>query len=218
MQNLLHRSIVKTGYLCYLVIVLKHGGFDLGFLELFLLSIGLAMDTFAVGICIGLTFKKITIRKALTVGLYFGIFQAVMPVIGFFAATLFAERITDFSSWIAFGLLCFIGGKMIFDGLKKGDRLNDSEDEQSLKFIKMLPLAIATSIDALAVGVSFAFLEVNLLPAVTLIGVTTLVLSIVGLRIGNLFGLKFRSKAQVLGGVILVLIGTRVLIEHMITS
>lgn len=186
----------------------------MGFIELFILAIGLAMDTFAVGICIGLTFKKITIKKALTVGLYFGIFQAAMPVIGYFAATLFAERVTYFSSWIAFGLLCFIGGKMILDSFKKDDCPTDSESEQSLKFAKMLPLAIATSIDALAIGVSFAFLEVSLLPAVTLIGVTTLILSIIGLKIGNLFGLKFRSKAQVLGGIILILIGVRILLEH----
>jgi len=183
----------------------------LGFIELFLLSVGLAMDTFAVGICIGLTFKKVTIKNALIVGLYFGVFQAGMPLIGYFTAALFAERVAAFSSWIAFGLLCLIGGKMISDSFQKEEV---AENEQSLKFVKMLPLAIATSIDALAVGVSFAFLEVNVLPAILLIGVTTLVLSIIGLKIGNVFGLKFRSKAQVLGGAILILIGVRILSEH----
>lgn len=184
----------------------------MGLIELFLLAIALAMDTFAVGICIGLTFKKVTVKKALTVGLYFGIFQAAMPVIGFFAATLFADRIDAFSSWIAFVLLCFIGGKMIFDSFIKDDRPDDTESEQSLTPAKMLPLAVATSIDALAVGVSFAVLKVNILPAILIIGVTTFVLSIVGLKIGHLFGLKFRSKAQILGGVILILIGVRILL------
>lgn len=183
----------------------------MGFIDLFIIAIGLAMDTFAVGICIGLTFKKFTIKKALIVGLYFGIFQAVMPLIGYFAAGIFADRVDAFSSWIAFGLLCLIGGKMIFDSFKKEEA---SENEQSLRLTKMLPLAIATSIDALAIGVSFAFIEVNVLSAVLLIGVTTLVLSIIGLKIGNVFGLKFRSKAQILGGAILILMGTRILLEH----
>jgi len=188
----------------------------LNLIELLLLAVALAMDTFAVGICIGLTFKKVTIKKALTVGLYFGIFQAVMPLIGFFITIIFAGRVNidAFSSWIAFALLCFIGGKMILDSLKKDD-CPDTSDEQSLKFTKMLPLAIATSIDALAVGVSFAFLEVNIIPAVLLIGVTTLILSIIGLKIGNVFGLKFRSKAQMLGGIILIILGTRILLDHL---
>jgi len=182
----------------------------LNFVELFLLSVGLAMDTFAVGICIGLTFPKITLKKALIVGLYFGIFQAIMPIIGYYTATLFAERITVYSSWIAFGLLCFIGIKMIVDSFKKEDV---PDEEHSLKAAKMLPLAIATSIDALAVGVSFAFLEVKLLPAVSLIGITTLMLSIIGLKIGNVFGIKFKSQAQILGGVILILLGVKILLE-----
>jgi len=182
----------------------------LSFIELFLLSVGLAMDTFAVGICIGLTFPKVTLKKALIVGLYFGIFQAVMPIIGYYTATLFAERITVYSSWIAFGLLCFIGIKMIVDSFKKEDV---PDEEHSLKAAKMLPLAIATSIDALAVGVSFAFLEVTLLPAVSLIGITTLILSIIGLKIGNMFGIKFKSQAQILGGIILILLGVKILLE-----
>jgi len=189
-----------------------HGGHTLSFLELFLLATGLSMDAFAVAICIGLTIPKITIKKALIVGLYFGIFQAVMPIIGYFAATLFAERILAYSSIIAFVLLCFIGVKMIIDAFKKEDT---PEKEYSLSASQMLPLAIATSIDALAVGVSFAFLEVNIFPAVSLIGITTLLLSIVGVKVGNLFGIKFKSKAQLLGGIILVLLGIKILLEGM---
>ena len=179
-------------------------------IELFLLAVGLSMDAFAVAICIGLTIPKITIKKALIVGLYFGIFQAVMPIIGYFAATIFAERIIAYSSWIAFGLLCFIGGKMIFDSFKKEEISNK---EHSLKASQMLPLAIATSIDALAVGVSFAFLEVRIIPAVSLIGVTTLIISMIGVKIGNVFGIRFKSQAQLLGGIILVLLGLKILLE-----
>jgi len=182
----------------------------LSFIELFLLSIGLAMDTFAVGICIGLTLPKITIKKALTVGFYFGVFQAAMPVIGYFAATLFAERVTAYSHWVAFGLLGFIGIKMVIDSFKKDEACGQ---EQSLKPSQMLPLAIATSIDALAVGVSFAFLEVQIIPAVSLIGITTLTLSIIGLKIGNLFGARFKKQAQVFGGFILIMIGLKILLE-----
>ena len=180
------------------------------FFELFLLAVGLSMDTFAVGICIGLTLIKFSIKKALIAGLYFGIFQAVMPVIGYYTATLFAERIVAYSSWIAFGLLCFIGIKMILDSLKKEEI---PAGEYSLKAVQMLPLAIATSIDALAVGVSFAFLEVSILPAVILIGVTTLIISAAGVKIGNVFGIRFKAKAQILGGIVLVLLGLRILLE-----
>ena len=184
----------------------------MSFIELFLLAVGLAMDTFAIGICIGLTMVKFSMKKALIIGLYFGVFQAVMPIIGFFTATLFAERIIAYDHWIAFGLLGFIGGKMIVDSFRK-DEVPDKE--HSLSFAAMLPLAVATSIDALAVGVSFAFLEVNIIPAVLLIGVITLVISMIGVKIGNIFGVRFKSKAQVLGGVILVLIGLKILLEHL---
>jgi len=181
-------------------------------IELFLLSIGLAMDTFAVGICIGLTIPKITLKKALTVGLYFGIFQAAMPVIGYFTAMIFAARVIAYGSWIAFGLLCFLGIKMIIDSLKKEDC---PEKEHSLKFAKMLPLAIATSIDALAVGVSFAFIEVRMVPAVLLIGITTLLISMIGVKTGNIFGRRFKAQAQILGGIILILLGGKILLEYL---
>jgi len=188
----------------------------MSFVELFILAVGLAMDTFAVGICAGLTMAKVSVRKALTIGLYFGIFQAGMPVIGYFLATTFADKIIAYDHWVAFGLLSFIGGKMILDGLKKEESSkNEQTTEFSTKPSKMLPLAIATSIDALAVGVSFAFLQVKLIPAVTLIGLTTLVISIIGIKIGNIFGIKFKSKAQFAGGAVLILIGLKILLEHL---
>jgi len=182
----------------------------LGFLELLLLAVGLSMDAFAVAVCIGLSMMKANMKKALTVGLYFGVFQAVMPLIGYFAAALFAEKIIAYSHWIAFGLLCFLGGKMIADSFGKEVR----PDAYSIKPSKMLPLALATSIDALAVGVSFAFLQVSIIPAVSVIGVTTLILSMAGVKTGNIFGVRFKSKAQLSGGIILALIGLKILLEH----
>lgn len=202
-------------------------------LELFLIAIGLSMDAFAVAVCSGLSMSRITVKKSLIIGLYFGLFQAVMPFIGYILATQFADKIIAFDHWIAFALLCFIGGKMLVGSFKKegcpdrecpdetcadrecpgGERPNGKE--ASLKPANMLPLALATSIDALAVGVSFAFLRVKIVPAIFSIGVTTLILSMLGVKIGNLFGLKFKSKAEFAGGIILVLIGLKILLEHM---
>jgi len=179
-------------------------------LELTLLAVGLSMDAFAVAVCIGLTIPKITVKKAIIAGLYFGVFQAVMPIIGYYTARLFAERVTAYSSLIAFVLLCFIGGKMILDSFKKEDV---KDEEYTFKIAQMLPLAIATSIDALAVGVSFTFLDVNLFPAVLIIGITTFTLSIVGLKIGNIFGIRFKTQAQILGGIILILLGLKILLD-----
>ena len=183
-------------------------------IELFILAVGLSMDAFAVAICAGLTMPKATIKKSLIVGLYFGVFQAVMPLIGYFAATLFADYIIAYDHWVAFTLLCFLGGRMIWGSFKKEDDA-DEQGEASLKPSKMLPLAVATSIDALAVGVSFAFLKVNIAPAVSFIGVTTLVISMAGVKIGNVFGKRFKSKAELAGGIILVMIGAKILIEHL---
>ena len=204
----------------------------MGFIELFLLAAGLSMDAFAVAICAGLTMSKINIKKALIVGLYFGVFQAGMPIIGFFAANLFAERVAEYSHWIAFGLLGFLGVKMIIDSFKKGGCSDRNRrglagirsncacgceeqsrcEEQSLKPSKMLPLAVATSIDALAAGVSLAFLQVSIIPAASFIGIITLVVSMVGVKVGNIFGLKLKSKAQLAGGIVLVLIGLRIVL------
>jgi putative Mn2+ efflux pump MntP len=181
-------------------------------IELLLLAVGLSMDAFAVAVCAGLTMKKAALKKMLAVGLYFGVFQALMPLIGYLTAALFADQIISYDHWIAFVLLCFLGGKMIFGSFKKEDR---QDEETSLKPAKMLPLALATSIDALAVGVSFAFLRVSIAPAVLFIGITTLVISMIGVKIGNVFGTKFKSKAELAGGFILIFIGLKILIEHL---
>lgn len=204
----------------------------MNFLELLLIAIGLSMDAFAVAVCAGLTMPKVTIKKSLIVGLYFGVFQALMPFIGYMLATQFADKIISFDHWIAFALLCFIGGKMVVGSFKK-DGCSDREcpietctdrecpggerpntEEASLKPAKMLPLALATSIDALAVGVSFAFLKINIVPAVISIGIITLALSMVGVKIGNVFGKRFKSKAELAGGIILLLMGLKILLEH----
>ena len=202
-------------------------------LELFLIAIGLSMDAFAVAICAGLTMPKMSVKKALVIGLYFGIFQAGMPLIGYMAATSFADMILNYDHWIAFLLLCFLGGKMILgsfrqEGCPDRECPNDMcvdricpggvkpvVEEASVAPSQMLPLAIATSIDALAVGVSFAFLRISIAPAVVLIGLTTFVLSIAGVKIGNVFGTRYKAKAEFTGGVILVLIGLKILLEHL---
>ena len=190
-------------------------------IELLLLAVGLSMDAVAVAVCIGLDISKADMKKSLTVGLYFGVFQAVMPLIGYLAATIFAEGIISYDHWIAFALLCFLGIKMIAGSLKKDTRESKEQTEKSggkktsLTPRHMLPFALATSIDALAVGVSFAFLRVDIIPAVSFIGIVTLLLSMIGVKIGNMFGLKLKSKAEIAGGVILVLIGAKILLEHM---
>ena len=187
----------------------------MGFAELFLLAIGLSMDAFAVSICLGLNTEKNVIKKSLVAGLYFGIFQAVMPLVGYMAAMLFADKIIAYDHWIAFLLLCFLGGKMIAGSLKKGsDKQPDNKDD-SFKASQMLLLAFATSIDALAVGISLAFLRVRIIPAVTLIGATTFLISMAGVKIGNVFGSRFKSKAELAGGIILVLIGLKIMLEHL---
>jgi len=183
----------------------------LGLIELFLLAVGLSMDALAAAICIGLSMQRITLKKSATVGAYFGVFQAAMPLVGYLVATLFANAITAIDHWIAFALLCFLGVKMIIGSLKKEET---DDEEASLSIAAMLPLAIATSIDALAVGVSLAFLKVDILPAVLFIGIVTFSLSAIGVKIGNLFGMRFKSKAELAGGVILVLIGAKILLEH----
>ena len=187
----------------------------MSFIELFLLATGLSMDAFAVSICLGLNTEKSVLKNSLVAGLYFGIFQAVMPLIGFMAATLFASKIIAYDHWIAFALLCFLGGKMIIGSLKKESEKLPDNTENSMKPSQMFPLAIATSIDALAVGVSLAFLRVRIIPAVTFIGLTTFIISMAGVKIGNVFGSRFKSKAELAGGIILVLIGLKILFEHL---
>lgn len=182
----------------------------MGIGELFLIAVGLSMDAFAVAICKGLSLQKLRARDALVVGLYFGVFQAGMPLIGFLLGGAFANVISRYDHWITFVLLALIGGNMI-----KESREQDCDCDASLRVLDMLGLAVATSIDALAVGVTFAFLEVSILPAVSLIGVTTFVLSALGVLLGHLFGLKYKSRAELFGGVVLVLMGLNILLEHL---
>jgi putative Mn2+ efflux pump MntP len=185
----------------------------MGLFELFLIAVGLSMDAFAVAVCAGLSMRRASLQKSLIIGLYFGIFQAGMPLLGYFLGAQFADKITKFDHWIAFVLLAFIGGKMVWEGLR-GD-VRQVEEEMPLRVSKMLPLALATSIDALAVGVSFAFLNVSIVPAASVIGSVTLLLSMAGVKVGNIFGTKFKSKAELAGGAILILMGVKILLEHL---
>lgn len=182
----------------------------MGFIELFILAVGLSMDAFAVSICKGLSVQRLRPRHALICGAYFGGFQALMPLIGWLLGRQFEELIKSIDHWIAFGLLVLIGANMIRESFGKDEEVNDS-----FSFKTMLPLAIATSIDALAVGVTFAFLEVQIVPAILLIGVTTFAISAAGVKIGNVFGAKYKSKAELAGGMILILLGIKILIEHL---
>ena len=171
------------------------------------------MDAFAVSVCMGLSMKKAKSSVCLSAGLYFGAFQFVMPVIGYLAGAQFADKITSIDHWIAFLLLGLIGGKMIKDSFEKEHPADKQEVSVSPK--RMLPLAVATSLDALAVGISFAFLNVEIIPAASFIGGTTFVLSILGVLAGSAFGVKYKSKAELAGGVILVIIGIKTLVEHL---
>ena len=187
----------------------------MGFFEMFLLAVGLSMDAFAVSVCKGLSMKKAGAREGVICGAWFGGFQALMPVIGFFLGTLFADAIEAFDHWIAFILLAIIGGKMIWEVIKGEEDGCETCGEDKLDLKQLLVMAIATSIDALAVGITFAFLRVNIVPAVSLIGITTFVLSFIGVAIGNRFGSKYKSKAELAGGIVLVLIGLKILLEHL---
>ena len=178
---------------------------------LFVTAVGLSMDAFAVSVCKGLAMKKLSVKKAFVIGLWFGCFQALMPTLGYLLGTRFEKYVTAIDHWIAFVLLVLIGANMIKEALsKEEDSANDSVDIKT-----MFLLAVATSIDALAVGVTYAFLQVQIVPAVTFIGVITFCLSVAGVKIGNVFGLKYKSKAEITGGVILIVMGTKILSEHL---
>jgi len=182
----------------------------LRFFEIFLIAISLSMDAFAVSVCKGLSVGKVKLRHMLIAGVYFGGFQALMPLIGYFLGTQFRSLIERCDHWIVFALLSVIGIHMIRESKEANDSLNNS-----FSFAAMLPLALATSIDALAVGVTFAFLNVSIFSAVSLIGVTTFILSVVGVKVGNVFGLKYKSKAEFAGGFVLILMGVKILLEHL---
>ena len=187
----------------------------MGFAELFLIAVGLSMDAFAVSVCKGLAMKKCTWGKAGLVGAYFGLFQAGMPLAGYFLGVQFRDIITSIDHWIAFILLGVIGGNMIREVFGDDGEECCQDTDASLDVRTMLGLAVATSIDALAVGVTFAFLKVDIVPAVSFIGIITLTLSVAGVRIGNIFGTRYQAKAQLLGGVILIFMGIKILIEHL---
>ena len=180
-------------------------------IELFILALGLSMDAFAVSICKGLSVPKLQAKHCLICGVYFGGFQALMPLLGWLLGIRFQSLITNIDHWIAFVLLAVIGANMIKESFSKEEECPDA----SFGFKTMLTLAVATSIDALAVGVTFAFLDVTIVPAVLLIGATTFVCSAVGVKIGNVFGNRFQSKSEFCGGVVLIAIGLKILIEHL---
>ena len=183
----------------------------MGILSILVIAVGLAMDAFAVAICKGLSMKKMNWSKALRVGGYFGFFQAVMPLIGYLLGVGFHEKVTSVDHWFAFILLSAIGINMIKEALsKEEDCKNDRVD-----FKEMVVLAIATSIDALAVGITMAFLDVNIITAVLAIGIITFIISVIGVKIGNIFGDKYEKKAEFIGGVILILMGLKILLEHL---
>ena len=184
----------------------------MGLAELFVIAVGLSMDAFAVSICKGMLLKRVTIADILKVGLWFGGFQALMPFLGYLCGSAFQTYIESYDHWIAFVLLAFLGGKMLFEAFK-------SEEEPanaSFSVGAMLPMAIATSIDALAVGVTFAILpDVNIGAAVGFIGVITFVFCMIGVKLGNIFGCKYQKPAEIAGGAILILMGLKILLEHL---
>jgi putative Mn2+ efflux pump MntP len=184
-------------------------------LEIILIALGLSMDAFAVAISLGLSVKKPGIKEMATAGLYFGVFQALMPMTGFLLGVSFTEKIARFDHWIAFVLLGFIGGKMIKDSFSFEETHERYESGKNpFRFFNMLPLAVATSIDALAVGITFALFKVPIIRAAFLIGSITFVIGLCGVKIGNVFGLKYKAKAELAGGVVLVFLGIKIVVEH----
>ena len=180
-------------------------------LEIVLIAIGVAMDAFAVSICKGLSMKKMNWKNALIIGAYFGIFQGLMPLIGYFLGATFQSLVTQIDHWVAFVLLLFVGIKMLKEAFS-----NDSENiNDDVDFKTMIVLAIATSIDALAIGITFAFLQTNILLAVLAIGIITFIVCVIGVKIGNKFGDKYERKAETVGGLILIFMGIKILLEHL---
>lgn len=186
----------------------------MNFTEVFLIGAGLSMDAFAAAVCKGLAMRKFRLSKALVIALFFGGFQAAMPLAGWLLGRQFESSIRSVDHWVAFALLAFIGGKMIYDVIKGGDETAATVSDK-IDYREILTLAVATSIDALAVGISFAFLSVNILWATGTIGITTFVFSAAGVAIGNKFGARYEKKATFAGGIILILIGLKILLEHL---
>lgn len=186
-----------------------------GFVELFLIGVGLSMDAFVVSICKGLGMSRLNMRQAAVISLFFGGFQAFMPLIGWALGSQLTDFITPIDHWIAFGLLAFVGGKMLWDAFHEDDEDEGVQTDEKLDLKELLMLAIATSIDALAVGITFAFLQVAIVPSITIIGLTTFVISFAGVAVGHFFGARFEKPATVVGGVVLILIGVKILLEHL---
>lgn len=186
------------------------------FFTLLLMGVGLSMDAFAVAICKGLSMRKVNKKQCLVIGLFFGGFQALMPFIGWVLGSQFEQYITSIDHWIAFILLGFIGGKMVVEAIReKDDAVEVGKMDPPLDLKEMFILAIATSIDALAVGITFAFLQVPIVEAISIIGITTFVISVIGVYVGNFFGNRYKKKAELAGGMILILIGLKILLEHL---
>lgn len=188
----------------------------MGIVELLLTAIALSMDAFAVSVCKGLGMRRMRYDQALVISLYFGVFQALMPLIGWLLGKSFSRYIQAFDHWIAFVLLAFLGGKMLWDVFHEKEDGEQESAERRLDHRELFMLAIATSIDALAVGIAFACLDVNIWSSISIIGVTTLVISFAGVWIGNRFGNRFQKKAEIAGGLVLILIGVKILAEHLI--
>ena len=179
------------------------------FVELLLIGVGLSMDAFAVAICKGLGMSRLNMKQAAVIALFFGAFQAIMPFIGWAAGSWLADLITPIDHWVAFVLLAFVGGKMLWDAFHEQDDDDPDEMDAKLDLKELLMLAIATSIDALAVGITFAFLQVSIVPSITIIGCTTFVISFAGVAVGHIFGARFEKR------VVLILIGVKILLEHL---
>lgn len=184
------------------------------FFVLLFTGVGLAMDAFAVSICKGLAMHRVNRTQTFIIGLFFGGFQALMPLLGWLLGRRFEKYITEFDHWIAFFLLAFIGGKMLFEAIKGGDEAPAAQYDAPLNIKELFVLAVATSIDALAVGISFAFLNYPIIEAVAVIGIVTFIISVAGVYIGNFFGTRYKKRAEIAGGIILILIGLKILLEH----
>ena len=187
----------------------------MGFVELFLIAVGLSMDAFAVSVCKGLGMKRVNYAHAVIIALFFGVFQAGMPLLGWALGSQFAQLVAPVDHWIAFVLLAAIGAKMIWDAFHEEEEADAAAQDSKLDIPELFALAVATSIDALAVGITFAFLEVSIVPSVSLIGVTTFAISLVGVVLGNKVGSRYEKPSTVVGGVVLILIGLKTLLEHL---
>ena len=181
-------------------------------IEIALIGVGLAMDAFAVSICKGLAMRRMNYKKAIIIAAFFGVFQALMPALGYVLGTTFANKIAAIDHWIAFILLALIGANMIKEALSSDD---DECQDDSLRLGDLIMLSIATSIDALAVGITFAFFNVSLFLSVSMIGIITFIICVIGVKVGNVFGEKYKSKAELAGGLILIVMGAKILIDHL---